>query len=118
MSKFPPFECKLESFIDRLQQKIQNNYKTIEQLLTQEKKTFANFVKPLELMEEELEHLFTPLSHLNAVNNSKHTQEVYTGSLPIITEYSTKLSQDLRIYKAFKEIQKNESTHSTTHKSE
>jgi oligopeptidase A len=108
MSKFPHFECNLESFIEQLQQKIKNNYKTIEQLLTQEKKTFANFVKPLEVMEEELEEFFTPLSHLNAVNNSEQTQKVYTDALPIITEYSTKVSQDLRIYNAFKTIQKHE----------
>ncbi|WP_152184817.1 M3 family metallopeptidase [Sulfurimonas indica] len=108
MSKFLPFSCDLETFIDELQEKINDNQKTIETLLTQEQKTFANFVKPLELMEEELEHFFTPLSHLNAVNNSDQTQKVYTDSLPIITEYSTKLSQDIRLYDVFKEIEKNE----------
>jgi oligopeptidase A len=59
-------------------------------------------------MEEDLEHFFTPLSHLNAVNNSEKTQEVYTEALPIITEYSTQLSQNIDIYNAFKEIEKNE----------
>ena len=108
MRKFPPFQCNLDTFINNLESTIQNNYQIIETLLTQEQKTFANFIKPLELMEEELEHFFTPLSHLNAVNNSQETQKVYTESLPIITEYSTKLSQDLRLYNAFKAIQKNE----------
>jgi len=109
MSKFLPFSCNLETFIDELQNKIDTNYKTIEKLLQKEHKTFANFVKPLELMEEDLEHFFTPLSHLNAVNNSEQTQKVYTESLPIITEYSTKISQDLRLYNAFKTIEKKES---------
>jgi len=108
MSKFLPFKCNLETFIDDLKSKIQTNLTQVEKLLTQEKKTFANFVKPLELQEEELEHFFTPLSHLNAVNNSEETQKVYTEALPIITEYSTQLSQNLAIYNAFKEIQKNE----------
>ena len=108
MSKFLPFSCNLETFIDELQNKIDKNFKTIEKLLQQEDKTFSNFVKPLELMEEELEHFFTPLSHLNAVNNSQETQKVYTESLPIITEYSTKISQDLRVYNAFKTIKKEE----------
>ena len=108
MSNFLPFSCNLKTFISDLESKIQNNYQTIETLLTQKQKTFANFVKPLELMEEDLEHFFTPLSHLNSVNNSEETQKVYTESLPIITEYSTKLSQDLRLYNTFKAIQKNE----------
>jgi len=109
MNKFLPFFCNLETFIDDLQNKIATNYKTIEELLQQEEKTFNNFVKPLEVMEEELEHFFTPLSHLNAVNNSQETQKIYTDSLPIITEYSTKISQDLRVYNAFKTIKKEES---------
>ena len=109
MSTFPKFSCNLDTFIDDLKKELNNNYQTIEILLQQKEKTFANFVKPLELMEERLEHFFTPLSHLNAVNNSDKTQKVYTESLPIITEYSTKISQDLRIYNTFKAIQQKES---------
>ncbi|QOP45294.1 M3 family metallopeptidase [Sulfurimonas paralvinellae] len=108
MSKFLSFHCNLETFIDDLKSKTKNNLTQVDKLLTQEHKTFQNFVKPIELMEEELEHFFTPLSHLNAVNNSQETQKVYTEALPIITEYSTQLSQNLAIYNTFKEIQKNE----------
>jgi oligopeptidase A len=104
MSKFLPFKCNLDTFIDDLQTKITKNENQVEKLLAQEQKRFRNFVKPLELMEEELEEFFTPLSHLNAVNNSEKTQEIYTAALPIITEYSTKMSQNLAIYEAFKEI--------------
>ncbi len=96
----------LDTFIEDLKQKIDKNLKKIEDLKKIENKTFNNFVKPLELMEEELDIFFTPLSHLNSVDNSEKTQEVYTNSLPIITQYSTQLSQDLEIYNSFKEIQK------------
>ena len=61
-------------------------------------------------MEEKLEEFFTPLSHLNSVNNSKQTQDIYTQALPIITQYSTQLSQNIDIYKAYKEIALNEVT--------
>jgi oligopeptidase A len=104
MSKFLQFQCDLENFIDELKNRLEHNNKHIEELLQQEKKTYANFVKPLEMMDEHLEQFFTPLSHLNAVNNSDQTQQVYTESLPIITEYSTKLSQNIDIYNAYKEI--------------
>ncbi|MFK5880617.1 MAG: M3 family metallopeptidase [Sulfurospirillum sp.] len=108
MEKFLKFKVNMDSFIENLEQKISKNSEKIDKLLSIENKTFANFVKPLELMEEELEEFFTPLSHINSVNNSDETQKVYTESLPIITEYSTKLSQNLDIYKAFKQIEKNE----------
>ncbi len=108
MSKFLPFRCDLENFITELEAILRANTKQVEELLTLEKKTYANFVKPMQMMEEKLEHFFTPLSHLNAVNNSEQTQEVYTQSLPIITEYSTKLSQNIEIYKAYKAIEEAE----------
>lgn len=108
MSKFPEFKVDLKSFIKELNEKIESNNKKVEKLLKIKEKSFANFVKPLEMMEESLEQFFTPLSHLNSVKNTKQTQKIYAASLPIITEYSTKLSQNLDIYKAYKEIEKKE----------
>jgi oligopeptidase A len=108
MSEFLKFKCDLDNFIQELQTILESNTNRVEELLQQTSKTYSSFVKPLQMMEEKLEHFFTPLSHLNAVNNSDETQEVYTQSLPIITEYSTKLSQNIEIYKAYKKIQINE----------
>lgn len=108
MSEFLKFKCDLDNFIQELQTILETNTNRVEELLQETNKTYNSFVKPLQMMEEKLEHFFTPLSHLNAVNNSDKTQEVYTKSLPIITEYSTKLSQNIEIYKVYKEIQINE----------
>ena len=108
MSKFLKFKCDLDTFIEDLNAILEKNSKNVLQLLKQETKNYANFVKPMQMMEEKLELFFTPLSHLNSVNNSEKTQEVYTQSLPIITEYSTKLSQNLEIYSTYKNILKDE----------
>jgi oligopeptidase A len=106
--QFLEFKIDLDTFIDELNSRLKNNNKKIDKLIKQKDKTYANFVKPLQMIEEYLEQFFTPLSHLNAVNNSEKTQQVYSDSLPIITQYSTKLSQNLDIYNSYKEIQKNE----------
>jgi oligopeptidase A len=108
MSEFLEFRVDLDNFIDDLNTRLKSNNNKIEELLKIEDKTYANFVKPLQMLEERLEIFFTPLSHLNSVNNSDETQKIYADSLPLITEYSTKLSQNLDIYNAYKEIQKNE----------
>lgn len=108
MSKFLNFFVDLECFIKDLESKIELNNKKIDELLAIEDKTFSNFIKPLGMMDEYLEQFFTPLSHLNSVENSEKTQQIYSEALPIITEYSTKLSQNMEIYKAYKEIYKNE----------
>ncbi len=108
MNGFLEFRADLDSFIEELNKKVEQNNKKVNELLEIKNKTFSNFVKQLGMMDEYLEQFFTPLSHINSVSNTDKTQEVYADSLPIITEYSTKLSQNLDIYKAYKEIQKNE----------
>jgi len=108
MSKFLKFECDLDSFTQELKVRLENNNTKINELLNIKQKSYMNFVKPMEMIEEYLDQYFTPLSHLNSVNNSEKTQAVYSESLPIITEYSTKLSQNILIYNVYKEILKNE----------
>jgi oligopeptidase A len=110
MSKSPfiPFETNLDSFIGELNERLDTNRKTLIQLLDIKEKTYRNFVKPFEMMDERLDQFFTPLSHLNAVNNSETTQKVYADALPLLTEYSTEIGQNLAIYEAFKIIKERE----------
>ena len=108
MKEFLEFKVNLDTFIEDLQTRLQVNEKKVDELLAQEEKTYANFVKPLQMMDEYLGQFFTPLSHVNSVSNTEETQKVYSDSLPIITEYSTKISQNLDIYKAYKEIEAKE----------
>jgi oligopeptidase A len=97
-----------ENGFDEIEEKIANNRKKIEALLKIENKTYNNFVSPLNTIDEELELIFTPIYHLNSVTNSKTTREVYEKILPILSEYETEVSQDLRLFKAFKSIPQNE----------
>ncbi len=108
MSKAPflNFQIDLDTFLDSLQSIILENDQKITVLLAIEHKTYNTFIKPFEMLDEYLSQFFTPLSHVNAVKNSEQTQKVYADALPIITKYSTKISQNLDIYKAFKHIKK------------
>ncbi len=110
MSKTPfiPFTIDLESFNNALVEKLDHNRKTLIQLLDIKEKSYQNFVRPFEMMDERLSHFFTPLSHLNAVNNSEATQKVYADALPPLTEYGTEIGQNLAIYEAFKVIKERE----------
>ncbi len=104
MTPFHDFDLNLDTFIDDLNALIAHNRRTIAELLALPVKTYANFVRPFDFMDEELELLFTPLSHINAVKNSEATQKIYADALPILTEYSTFVGQNLDLYEAFKEI--------------
>jgi len=108
MQPFAEFKLNLETFIHDLSALIEINHKTIDELLAIPNKTYANFVRPFDLMEEDMELLFTPLSHINAVKNSEESQKIYAEALPILTDYSTFIGQNLAIYEAFKSIKSNE----------
>lgn len=111
MHPFADFKLNVETFISDLNILIEINRKTISTLLAIPEKTYTNFVRPFDLMEEALELLFTPLSHINAVKNSEISQKVYADALPILTDYSTFIGQNLDIYEAFKTVKVNEYDH-------
>lgn len=108
MQPFAEFKLNLETFISDLNTLIEINHKTITDLLAIPDKTYANFVRPFDLMEEDLELLFTPLSHINAIKNSDESQRIYADALPILTDYSTFVGQNLDIYEAFKNVKARE----------
>ncbi len=108
---FPEFtysDENLDQLKEKVLKKVEENKRKIEELLKIGNKTYANFVKPYQIIHVELGLLYSPISHLNYVKNSPKTQEVYSSLLPVITEYYTNLGQDERLYKAFKEIYKKE----------
>jgi len=102
------FLINLDTFLDELKQKIKLNKNKVDELLKIKNKTYKNFVWPFELISVELDELFTKISHINSVKNSKKTNEVYEKSLPIFHEYSSWISQNVDIYKSLKDILNNE----------
>ena len=90
---------------DKVLKIIEDNKKEIEKLLKTKVKTYQNFLTPYQELSLELEFYFTPIAHFNYVVNSEDTEKVYNELLPILTEYSTELSQNEEIYNVFKEIQ-------------
>ncbi len=70
-------------------------------------KDYKDSIKKLEDLSEELDRFFTPLSHLNSVLNSKETQEAYEKSIPLLSKFSSFISQNEELYKKIKSIKPN-----------
>lgn len=85
---------------------LKENRATIKKLLTQKKFTWHNLVEPLDTINERLLLAWSPISHLNAVMNSKETRAAYETCLPLITTYYTELAQNTKLYHAFNSIAK------------
>jgi oligopeptidase A len=66
--------------------------------------TWDNFIWPIERMEAELSDLFATVSHLDSVANTPEIHAIYQKVLPLITLYHTEMSQDKKLYQAYKSV--------------
>src|ERR1700691_2653616 len=70
--------------------------------------TFATVVLPLEEMRHRFARLWSPVGHLNGVMNSDGLRAAYNACLPLISAYSTDLSQSVALYRAYRTIAERE----------
>ncbi|PLX66262.1 MAG: peptidase M3 [Denitrovibrio sp.] len=98
----------LENAVEELTNILDTNRNSINELLNKTNKTYKSFIRPLMSLDTAISEFFTPIGHLNFVNNSDQTQEVYNASMPLLTEYSTQIGQNNEIYEAVQSVFENE----------
>jgi oligopeptidase A len=105
-SGLPRFrEIRAEHVAPALDQLLAENRARREVLLQAPgERTWDNFVQPLEDMNERLSRMWSPVSHLNSVNNTPELRQAYNDGRMRISEYYTELAQDERIYKVYRQI--------------
>ena len=92
-----------ETFPEALEALLEANEARIDALI-EKGGDYRSFVRPYMETFEKLDLFFTPLSHLNSVENSEKTQKAYEASLPMLSRYHTRLSQNRRLYEAFLKV--------------
>ncbi|CAL7963146.1 oligopeptidase A [Gammaproteobacteria bacterium] len=101
----PQFDkIRPEHFKPAILKILKENRAAIKKLLTQKNFTWHNLVEPLETVNERLLLAWSPISHLNAVMNSKKTRAAYEKCLPLLTTYYTEIAQNTELYHAFNSI--------------
>ena len=102
-SSLPRFaEIEPEHVVPALEQLISAHRSRLHELLDQAAEPdFESLVAPLEDMEHELSRVWSPVSHLQGVLGSPKWREAYNAALPILTEYGTELSQNVRLQQAY-----------------
>lgn len=66
--------------------------------------SWNNFVQPLEEMSDRLQRVWSPVSHMNSVVNSDELREAYNKCLPKLSDYSTELGQNEKLFQAYQSI--------------
>ena len=84
---------------------LQANLAEVERLLDDAKPyTWDSLMRPLELMDDHLNSMWSIVAHLHSVLDSKELRKVYNACLPKLSEYATHMSHNKRFYEAVVEI--------------
>jgi oligopeptidase A len=83
---------------------IAQNRIAIDDLAKQETPDWGSLIKPLELMNDQLEKAWSPVRHLNSVKSSTALRDAYNNCLPLLSEYATEVSQNRDLYQAYRLI--------------
>ena len=107
MYKYPEFKYpNLETYISELESILNKSELVINELLKIDNKTYDTFLKPYFMAYEDINNHYFYLSHINSVKNTDDTQRVETESLPIMSDWYTKIGQRDDIHQALLEVSK------------
>lgn len=102
----PPFSrIKPEHVEPAVTQAIKQAREAVNELLTHiSQPTWDNLVQPMEEIEASIDHVWSPVSHMNSVVNSDELRRAYNACLPMLSEFGTELGQNEDLYRAYKTL--------------
>ncbi len=103
--QLPPFaQIKPQHVEPAIDQILKENRQQLITLLEQTSFSWKNFIQPLEEMSDRIQRAWSPVSHMNSVVNSDALREAYNQCLSKLSEYSTELGQNEKLYQAYQSI--------------
>ena len=84
-----------------MQTVLADNRARLQELTSQRAPTFASLVVPVEELSYRLSRVWSPIGHLNAVANSAEMRAAYNACVPLLTEYSSEVGQNVALQAAY-----------------
>lgn len=103
----PPFSSiRAEHVKPAIEQVLADSRATLAQLLDNPPAqwTWANLIEPLDDMGEKLGQAWSPVRHLNSVMNSPELRDAYNSCLPLLSEFSTEMGQNQKLFAAYQQL--------------
>ncbi|PIE00353.1 MAG: oligopeptidase A [Thiothrix nivea] len=98
-------DIKPEHVIPAVETVLAENREWLQQRLAQDiEPNWENLLYPLNECSNRLEHVWSPVSHLNAVMNTEALRSCYNACLPQLSAYDTELGQNEQLYLAIKQM--------------
>ncbi|MCF7821285.1 MAG: M3 family metallopeptidase [Mariprofundaceae bacterium] len=109
-TELPLFDkIKPQHVLPALNTVLQSNVREVRNLTGIEQPDWDNFMAPLEMLDEQIQRVWGPVTHLNAVKNSDELRPVYQEGVQKVAAYHADLAQNEALYTAIKKVRGNES---------
>lgn len=104
-NELPLFEkINPQHILPAIQNILQESRQAIKDLESIDNANWTTLVQPLELIDDRINQCWSPVRHLNSVKSSEDLREAYTACLPLLSEYSTEISQNKNLFNAYQKI--------------
>ena len=104
-SALPYFDLiKTEHVEPAIDQILQDNRHTIDQLTALDDISWESLARPMEVLDNRLNDAWSAVSHLNAVVNDEALRDAYNNCLAKLTAYSTEVGQNKALCDAYKTL--------------
>jgi len=102
----PPFsKLKPDYIVPAIDQLLLDSNSDINELLRDnDHYSWDNFVQPMENIQDRINKVWSPISHMNSVVNSNALREAYNTCLAKMTHFNTELSQNPDVFAAYQAI--------------
>lgn len=70
--------------------------------------TWDNTLQPIEVLDDQLNRVWSPISHLHAVADNEALRKAYNACLPKLSDYATEMGQNKGLYRAYETVANNE----------
>ncbi len=108
MTGLPPFSAlKPEHIVPAVEEAIALCRRKVEEVL-QSEPSWDTLCAPLEEVDDKLSRIWSPVGHLNGVQNSPELREAYEACLPLLSDYGTWVGQHKGLYEAYKALKASE----------
>ena len=91
-----------------LEQVLSENRAKLAELSAQTAPSFASLVVAAEELSYRLSRVWSPIAHLNAVANSAVMRVAYNECVPLLTEYSSELGQNVALHAGYSYVLRHE----------
>lgn len=102
----PPFSrIQTEHIVPTIETVLAENRQKIQQLLeTTQTYTWAHFVEPLNELDDRLNRIWSPISHLQHVADSEALRAAYNHCLPLLSAYRSEIGHNKGLYQGYQAI--------------